>query len=212
MPKNNLEELAHPEYWDKRYSGDDDDAKVYDWLRRFHTIKPFLLKHLPAPESNNAKILHLGSGNSTLPADLLQLNYTNQTAVDFSDVVIAAMQKQHPAVTWLAMDIRSLSFPRSSFDICIDKATLDAMLYGSLWDPPEDVKANVKAYVDEVVRVLRPGGLWLYITWRQPHFVRPLLGREGAWTVEVETLSDGAGMFEYFGFVMRKLEHDGGTT
>lgn len=58
-----LEELARPEYWDKRYAADNDDAKVYDWLRRFDTIQPFLTKYLPAP-SQGPRLLHLGSGNS----------------------------------------------------------------------------------------------------------------------------------------------------
>lgn len=48
------------------------------------------------------------------------------------------------------MDIRSLEFDDASFDIAIDKATLDAMLYGSLWDPEDEVKENVRRYVDEV--------------------------------------------------------------
>jgi len=52
--------------------------------------------------------------------------------------------------------------------------------------------------------VLKPGALWLYITWRQPHFLRKLIERPETWTVEVETLADGGGMFEYFGFIMRK--------
>lgn len=43
-----------------------------------------------------------------------------------------------------------MTFPDASFDMAIDKATLDAMLYGSLWDPSDEVKENVKAYVDEV--------------------------------------------------------------
>lgn len=79
---------------------------------------------------------------------------------------------------------------------------------GSLWDPPADVRANISAYLDCVARVLKPGGLFVYITWRQPHFIRPLLQREGVWTAEVETLADepgGGGMLEYFGWVVRKL-------
>lgn len=105
------------------------------------------------------------------------------------------------------MDIRALDFAAASFDACIDKATLDAMLYGSLWDPAEEVRENVRRYVDEVARVLRPGGVWVYVTWRQPHFVRPLLAREGVWEVSCESLvrEGEAGMLEYFGFVMRKL-------
>jgi EEF1A lysine methyltransferase 4 len=115
------------------------------------------------------------------------------------------MRARHPRIIWQTMDIRHLTYSDSSFDVCIDKATLDAMLYGSLWDPPDEVKANVKAYVDEVARVLKKGGKWIYVTWRQPHFIRPLITRDGVWSVEVETLSDGAGTFEYFGFVMTRL-------
>ena len=94
------------------------------------------------------------------------------------------------------------------------------MLHGSLWDPEDDVKANVGAYVDEVcalvtmpvstdawkvARVLKPGGLWLYITYRQPHFLKPLLAREGVWTLSLETLEDAPGTFEYFGFVLSRI-------
>jgi hypothetical protein len=61
MVKESLEELAHPEYWDTRYSQPNEDE--YDWLRKFDMIKPFLLKHLPE-SSKNSKILQLGCGNS----------------------------------------------------------------------------------------------------------------------------------------------------
>ena len=97
-----------------------------------------------------------------------------------------------------------MDFGGSSFDVAIDKSTLDAMLYGSLWDPEEEVKENVTAYVDEVARVLKPGGIWLYVTFRQPHFLKPLLSREGVWEVRVETLQDAPGSLEYFGFVIKK--------
>lgn len=60
-----------------------------------------------------------------------------------------------------------------------------------------------RRYVDGVARVLKSGGMWLYITWRQPHFLRPLLQRE-VWSVEVEVLNPDDGGFEYFGFIMRK--------
>ena len=70
------------------------------------------------------------------------------------------------------------------------------------------MRANVRAYVDEVARVLKPGGRWLYVTFRQPHFVRPQVEREGMWEVGVERLADGPGMFEYFAYVLTKC---GGT-
>jgi hypothetical protein len=60
------------------------------------------------------------------------------------------MASKHPNLTWEVMDVRKMSFAPSTFEIAIDKATLDAMLYGSLWDPEPEVRKNVGEYVDEV--------------------------------------------------------------
>jgi len=51
---------------------------------------------------------------------------------------------------WCVMDVRQLRLPNCSIDVAIDKGTLDAMIHGSLWDPPADVRSNVGQYVDEV--------------------------------------------------------------
>lgn len=143
-----------------------------------------------------------------MTADLHDVGYTKQTSIDFSSVVIDAMKHKYVALntTWQVMDVRSLEFLNSSIDIAIDKGTLDAFLHGSLWEPPDDVRESVGKYVDEVARVLKKGGMWLYITYRQPHFLKPLLIREEVWDLSVEVLEDpdGGGGFEYFGFVMRK--------
>jgi hypothetical protein len=52
------------------------------------------------------------------------------------------------------MDVRNLNLPDQSVDVAIDKGTLDAMIHGSQWDPPEDVRRNVGQYVDEVQKFL----------------------------------------------------------
>jgi EEF1A lysine methyltransferase 4 len=134
------------------------------------------------------------------------MGYRDQVSFDFSLTAIEAMRVKHAdlALEWKVMDVRKMELVDGLFNVAIDKGTLDAMLHGSLWDPEDDVKANVRAYVDEVARVLKPGGTWLYITYRQPHFLKPLLAREGVWTIQVETLEDAPGTFEYFGFVIRK--------
>jgi hypothetical protein len=51
---------------------------------------------------------------------------------------------------WCVMDVRELQLPDHSVDVAIDKGTLDAMIHGSLWDPPDDVRDNVGRYVNEV--------------------------------------------------------------
>jgi hypothetical protein len=54
--------------------------------------------------------------------------------------------------------------------------------------------------------VLKPGGQWLYITYRQPHFVKPMLERENTWDISIKIIGDtqGTGVFDYFGFIMKK--------
>ena len=142
------------------------------------------------------------------------------------------MRLKHAAATtiqWRVVDVRDMDvFEDGSFDVAIDKGTLDAMISGSLWDPPPEVRRNTGLYVDEVgapclcavlgerdqgacadavgqvVRILRPGGMFVHVTWQQPHFRRPALVRDGVWDLEVEEMSEGGGTFAYYGYVMKK--------
>jgi hypothetical protein len=53
--------------------------------------------------------------------------------------------------------------------------------------------------------------VFLYITYRQPHFVKPILNRGNEWKLEMEILG-GGDSFEYFGFILRKQQLDTRTT
>ncbi|KAL7268611.1 hypothetical protein RUND412_008759 [Rhizina undulata] len=201
MTPKNLEELAFASYWNSRYA-EEGSEKSFDWFKDFQSLKPFFQKHLLDKE---ARIVQLGCGNSTLSKDLYNEDYKNQLNVDFSEIIIEQMKAKHPEMEWVVMDVREMGCEDGSVDVAIDKGTLDAMLSGSLWDPPEEVRKNTKAYIDEVARILKPGGLFLYITYRQPHFIRPIITREEVWPgFVVESLQNEGGMLEYFGFVMRK--------
>ena len=37
-----------------------------------------------------------------------------------------------------------------SFDVAFDKGTMDAMIYGSPWSPPDEVNKNTSKYLREV--------------------------------------------------------------
>ena len=56
----------------------------------------------------------------------------------------------------------------------------------------------------KITRVLKDDGALLYVTFRQPRFIIPLLNRDNRWDLIVETLSDGDGSFEYYGFILKK--------
>jgi hypothetical protein len=126
-------------------------------------------------------------------------------------------------VQWQVGDVRDMTGIESkSVDVAFDKGTLDAMIYGSPWSPPEEVMENSGRYMnevgldgvnewrvhandDKVRRVLKDDGVFLYITYRQPHFIKPILNRANEWDLTMEVMGDGAS-FEYFGFVLKK--HD----
>ncbi|KAJ3580367.1 hypothetical protein NPX13_g185 [Xylaria arbuscula] len=102
-----------------------------------------------------------------------------------------------------------------SIDVAFDKGTLDAMIHGSPWTPPPDVVDNTGRYMRELTRVLKPTGRLIYITYRQPRFIKPLLNCEGTkWDLTVETLGGSDSSFGYYGFVCTPTgAHDpAGTT
>ncbi|KAH7091507.1 S-adenosyl-L-methionine-dependent methyltransferase [Paraphoma chrysanthemicola] len=202
--------LGHAQFWDERYAKADEDKPTHEWLRGFDTLEPFLDKYLSQGsglEGKGRRILHLGSGDSTVPYDLLERGYTNQICLDFSTVVVALMKSRHPSkpqVEWQVGDLRDMTAIASkSIDVAFDKSTMDAMIYGSPWTPPDEVLANTGKYISEVHRVLKDDGVFLCVTFRQPHFMKPIINRNNEWDLRMDEIGSG-NSFQYFGFVLKK--------
>ncbi|KAI8381569.1 S-adenosyl-L-methionine-dependent methyltransferase [Radiomyces spectabilis] len=189
------------EYWEQRYQQESPDT-TFDWFKTHEELKPLFQGCIP---HKDASILILGCGNSTLGEDMYRDGYKNITNIDYSGTVIENMKKRcedMPDMKWLEMDIRALEFENESFDIIIDKGTMDALMCdrGDVWDPSEELVAEVKKEVDEVERVLKVGGSFIYITFGQPHFRKRHLVRD-CWQVKTQTLGDA---FHYFFYSMQK--------
>ncbi|KAI1498004.1 S-adenosyl-L-methionine-dependent methyltransferase [Biscogniauxia marginata] len=210
MADKELECLAHADYWDKRYSKAGPDQRVHEWFRSFNDLEEFFDQNLfqvRAPETA-PRILHLGSGDSTIPRDLAVKGYTNQICVDFSTVAVELMSQRDAdiqGIEWRQMDVRRMDeIPSQSIDFAFDKGTLDAMIHGSPWSPPPDVIENTRQYLREVSRVLKPGGVFLYVTYRQPHFISPLLNQDDIrWDITVERIGGSDSSIGYHGFICK---------
>ncbi|ERS95206.1 hypothetical protein HMPREF1624_08417 [Sporothrix schenckii ATCC 58251] len=229
---HNDEVLSHAEFWDGRYSvavkeGAEattestktapTDEPTHEWFRSYSDLEPFLVKVLfgrpKCGPADNPSVLHLGCGDSVIPAELETRGYRNQLCVDFSSTVIQLMTARYAgrSMRWQQMDVRHMAdVPSASVQVCFDKGTLDAMIHGSPWSPPDDVLDNTGRYLREVYRVLADEGVFVYVTFRQPHFIRPLFDKSlqsddgRAWNMELEILGDTEGTFNYYGWVITK--------
>ncbi|KII87510.1 hypothetical protein PLICRDRAFT_112521 [Plicaturopsis crispa FD-325 SS-3] len=202
LPKKN-EEYGSKEYWSRSsivYREAADDAS-FDWFKSYAELAPFLRELVP---SKDARVLMLGCGNSKLSEEMWDDGYTNIVNTDYSAVVIEQMSRRHASRTgmsWHEMDVRALEFEDGSFDVAIDKGTMDAMMTTKdVWDPPQQVIDDCTKEVDEVLRVLKKGtGVFVYMTFGQPHFRRRFLERPGT-TLEVRRLGEA---FHYFLYIVR---------
>ena len=83
------------------------------------------------------------------------MGYDDQLCVDFSPVVVEIMAERHAAIQgieWQQADVRDMdTVPSDSVGVAFDKGTLDAMIHGSPWSPPDDVLDNTNRYIREVI-------------------------------------------------------------
>ncbi|XP_029400139.1 EEF1A lysine methyltransferase 4 isoform X2 [Mus pahari] len=146
LPEKNFQ-YRQVQYWDQRYK-DAADSGPYEWFGDFASFRALLEPEL-CPED---RILVLGCGNSALSYELFLGGFPNVTSVDYSPVVVAAMQVRYahvPSLRWETMDVRALDFPSGSFDVVLEKGTLDAMLAGE--PDPWNVSSEGVHTVDQVL-------------------------------------------------------------
>lgn len=108
------------------------------------------------------------------------------TNVDSSRSAIAAMQAAaSQRCTFVEDDVLNSKLPACSFHLCLDKGTLDAMEYGSAEQP--------RLYLEQVFRILKPGGVFLQYSLCDPaerDVLRELPWAAVSWTSVDDANSD----------------------
>jgi hypothetical protein len=209
MEPEDVADYAKPAYWNERYTTEARYdwftsvycvvvAKVFAVVEELHALR---LQRAAAADASSGsgvqsepaaaqqrplRVLHLGCGNSSLCNDLaVRCAAANipllQTAVDYSEVVIARMQQQEaadadaaaaeaaalrhandpaassplppiPRVEWLVADVRAMpQIPSRAYDLVIDKGTMDALQADK---ENETMDEDIAAMLLETSRVL----------------------------------------------------------
>lgn len=146
-------------YWDQRYEKEAAEGQqTYDWLGDYARFKEFI--EAATGGRRDAKLLDLGCGNARLTEELFDDGFKDITGLDISPVVIEQMSKRNaetrPGIKWVVGDCFNMDLPDESFDLVIDKSTMDAVSCS-----PENMNTNMVRMTAEVSRVLRTGGTYI---------------------------------------------------
>ncbi|RVW48426.1 Endothelin-converting enzyme 2 [Vitis vinifera] len=190
-----------PHYWDERFSGEEH----YEWLKDYSHFSHLIQPHLQP----NYSVLEIGCGNSQLSEELYKGGITEITCIDLSAIAVEKMQKRllskgYKEIKVLEADMLDLPFSNECFDVVIEKGTMDVLFVdsGDPWNPLPETVSKAMATLQGVHRVLKPDGVFISISFGQPHFRRPLFeAPDFTWSFEWSTFGDG---FHYFFYLLKK--------
>ncbi|CAI5974944.1 unnamed protein product [Closterium sp. NIES-64] len=132
-------------YWDARYEKEGPE-KTFDWYQQYTALAPIFDIYT----DKASKVLMVGCGNAVLSEDMIQNGYQDIWNIDISSVVVDYMKKRNstiPQLKYDTMNVCSMGFDESAFDVVLDKGTLDAILCGN------DSVENASAMLSEVCRL-----------------------------------------------------------
>ncbi|KAK3003213.1 hypothetical protein RJ639_018161 [Escallonia herrerae] len=116
--------------------------------------------------------------------DMAKDGYEDIMNVDISSVAIDLMRRKYehvPQLKYMQMDVKDMSFfADETFDSVVDKGTLDSLMCGP------DAPISAAQMLGEVSRLLKPGGIYMMITYgdptvRMPHLSKPVY----SWEIEL---------------------------
>lgn len=150
---------SSPKFWDEHYKGQ--EKTLYDWyvgwktkLRDGRELREWLQDSIDV----TSEVLMLGCGNSPMSLDMYEAGYKKLHNIDVSETVISQMKERHgakmPQASWDVMDAEKLVFGDGSFDVVVDKGTLDAVSTDS---------TKIKNVIGEMRRTVRAGGTFVSI-------------------------------------------------
>ena len=162
---------ASKSYWNERF----EKEESYEWLLSYAQIRQHIQSYIVSFRS--PRILVVGCGNSNFSLELYEdVQTADIVNIDFSDVVIERMKLvsalRAPNMKWVVMDMLNIDFAAECFDVVIDKATMDALFteQTDVWSPNLELIEKCCKMCAGISKVLRPGGVFIQISFAQPHF------------------------------------------
>lgn len=161
-------------WWAKRYNFW--LVNIFDnyRLEDYETLKP-IMENFNIPKTG--KVLNVGCGNSEFSEKMYDDGYTQNYNIDICQNVIDFMKKRNSnrKMVFEVMDVTNMSYKDETFDLIIDKSTIDTLLCG------DHSYTHVATMTKEISRILKTGGIYFIISYGIPenrmfHLERDHLG------------------------------------
>jgi 2-polyprenyl-3-methyl-5-hydroxy-6-metoxy-1,4-benzoquinol methylase len=145
------------EHWEKVYSTRSTDE--VSWFQPHAALSMKLIRESGA--ATTASIIDVGGGASTLVDDLLAEGFRRITVLDLSGAALAAAKarlgNRAADVAWMESNVLDAEFPAHSYDVWHDRAVFHFLT----------TEKERRAYVDAVLRAVKPGGLVIVATFAE---------------------------------------------
>ena len=154
----------------------------FEWLCDFEYLKPLfqMLMCEKFKAAEHVRVLEVGCGSSTLAIDLYNEfdSKISVVSIDNDPHCIDYMKRLHsniPNLTWMVYDMiecadvdgKTEHLVSQSFDVIVDKGSLDAML----------VEGCISPMLCEMYRLLKVGGVYFLCSLHPQQLLEPLLSR-----------------------------------
>uniref|UniRef100_A0ACD5WWB7 Uncharacterized protein n=1 Tax=Avena sativa TaxID=4498 RepID=A0ACD5WWB7_AVESA len=158
-----------PSYWDQRF----EKEEHYEWLKDFSHFRHLLTPLL----SPSISVLEVGCGNSRLGEEILREGVSGGvTCIDLSPVAVHRMhdrlvEQGTSGVDVVVADMLDMPFESDSFDLVIEKGTMDALCVdiGDPWNPNPTTVDNVMKMLEATLPSTIFRGPWVYMVCRVEH-------------------------------------------
>ncbi|XP_021732119.1 methyltransferase-like protein 13 [Chenopodium quinoa] len=169
----------------------------YEWLKDYSHLCHLILENIQP----NSSVLELGCGNSQL-SDIAFHGHARifLRCASFCAYSMCCLSE----IKAMVADMLDLPFADDSFDVVIEKGTMDVLFVdnGDPWNPKAETISKVMAMLQGIHRVLKPNGIYISISFGQSHFRRPLFeAPDFTWSMKWSTFGDG---FHYFFYTLKK--------
>jgi len=160
-------------YWNEAFNKGGDFQEAFDWLASWSDLQ----KEIQSVLSKDARLLIPGCGNAPFQLDMYDAGYENLVCGDNSPVVIdqmkAACEASNRQIQWDLIDATCMPYESSSFEGVLDKALIDCL------HCCKDSTQILRRYLDEVFRVLKPGGILVVVSFHSELSMKTVLrGRD----------------------------------